>query len=1205
MADVSWTLEQQQVLDHRNSTLLVSAAAGSGKTAVLVERLIRRICDKEQTNINEFLIVTFTNAAATEMKGKIYSAITDKLIKNPYNRRLRRQLSLLADAQINTVHGFCQSLLREHFEMCHLAPDFRIADDQEAKTLEETTLDSLIEEMYTEGNQDFLSLVDVLSAERDDRNFVAVILDMYKKLRSHPFPELWISHQLKELDAACTLDPAQTIFGKTIISYALSELKRIRTSYKSALDTINNDSEISKAYGDAFLADRDEMETLHTMLEHGNWDQIYNTLWNIEHLSLHAIRGYEDKATLEAIKSVRENWKSCVKTFRERYFTVTAQEALLDFQRTSPLCHALFNIVSAFDKRFSDVKRQHNVLDFSDLEHFAVSLLVESYHDGKVTPTPLAVDLSQRYAEIMVDEYQDTNEVQDAIFKAISKKETNLFMVGDIKQSIYGFRLADPFIFLDKYLSFSDTPNEFEARKILLSKNFRSRPQVLDSVNYIFKSIMTSQLGDVDYSSKEYLYHGKPYPETSADLSSELLIVETKDLEEKGSFAEAKAVAKRIKELLAEHFPVTDSNSGELRSVEANDIVILLRSLSTKVDDYIDALAQYGIPCRSEVSQPLLETQECNTALSFLTVLDNPDNDIALVAILRCPVYRFTTDDLARIRVANKYVSYYTALRTYAESGDSESLKNRCISLLSDIDEMRMRAGDMTVGRFLWYLYDKTNLLSVYGSFLDGTQRQTNLVALFDLARRYEQAGYKGLYAFTHFIERLRSSANSTKIGTPSQADTKSVRIMSIHKSKGLEFPIVFVPDCAKQFNMSDTQNTVLLHAKLGIGFKAREESRRIEYPTIARHAISLSIRHETLSEELRILYVAMTRAKEKLILSANVKNFDNYRSKLETTLSHETISPALLITSNNILPWIMYPLVLLDKSNLSTNEDSGAYWNVRVFTSEDESADTMTKFTDNMETSIPLDTKYQTLLEKTEKYVYPYIDATNTPSKATATELKNKNFVTIPNEDEVTILVPKPTQRNRKPSFLSDKALTPSQRGTAHHLAMQFIDFDRIWNIESIQKELLRLRSFGFLTKAQTDAINPQKLLAFFESDIGKALLGAKEYFRERKFSLLAAPATVDAVLEGKPLDPKDEDIDFNDKLLIQGVIDCYFISNGEITLIDFKTDHCRVGMETEIVERYRTQMRLYAYALERITGIPVTKTYLYLFDADLPLLV
>ncbi len=1194
MADVSWTSEQQEVLDHRDSTLLVSAAAGSGKTAVLVERLIRRICDVEGANINEFVIVTYTNAAAAEMKEKIYSAISDRLIKNPSNKKLRRQLSLLADAQISTVHGFCQSLLREFFEVCHLSPDFRIADEHETKMLKESVLDDLIEHLYTEGNEDFLALVDVLSAERDDKRFVRIILETYEKLRSHPFPDLWMKEQLRELDNGCALDPTQTIYGKTILSYAMSKLTRIRTSYLSATKTVDGDAIISTAYGNAFSDDFHSIKTLITLMENGEWDDIYNAVWSIEFQSLNAIKDYDDKETLESLKKVRQNWKSLLNEFREKYFTVSAHEAQNDFQITAPLGHTLFNVVSAFDERFSAAKRQKNVLDFSDLEHFAVSLLVKSFENGKVVPTPLAIDLSKRYTEIMVDEYQDTNEVQDAIFKAISKNETNLFMVGDIKQSIYGFRLADPFIFLDKYLSFSESKESGKERKILLSKNFRSRGQVLDSVNYIFKNVMSSEFGDVDYTTDEYLYHGKPYPETTADLSSEFLIVETEDADEKGAVLEADAVAGRINQLLCEHYPVTDSKTGLLRDVQPGDIVILLRSLSSKFDSYANALERYGIPCQSEVTHPLLEMEECNAALSFLSVLDNPDDDISLVAVLRCPVYRFTTNDLARIRVANKKVSYYNSLRTYAESGDCEDLRNRCALVLADFDEMRMRAGDMTVGRFLWYLYDKTSLMALYGAFPNGTQRQANLIALFDFARRYEHAGYKGLYSFTHFIERLRST-DSSKIGTPAQADSKAVRIMSIHKSKGLEFPIVIVPDCAKPINMQDLTVPVLIHAKLGIGFKAREAKRRIEYPTLARQAIALRTRHETLSEELRILYVAMTRAKEKLIMSANVKNYEDYVSKLTLTLSHESLSPALLTAGNTVLPWLMYPLV-------SKDNDETSCWRIDVI-SNSEQAEVVSSCDEAENDTLALSDRHRDILDITASYVYPYTDASNTPSKATATGLKGITF--DGNEDTVEIATSSPPRKMSKPSFLSDKVLSPSQRGTAHHMAMQFIDFSRVTDLDSVRKELLRLHALGFLTKAQTDAVECEKILAFFQSDIGKALLGAKEYFRERKFSLLASPATVEAVLTGKKTDEFVEDIDADDKLLIQGVIDCYFISDGMITLIDFKTDRCRVGMEKEIAERYRNQMRLYAYALERITGLPVKNTYLYLFDTDTAVLV
>jgi len=1197
MANVSWTDQQRKVLEHRGGSLLVSAAAGSGKTAVLVERLIRRICDAtDGADIDSFLIVTFTSAAAAEMKTKIYAAISERLSQDPSNRRLRRQLTMLPNAQINTVHAFCQSLLREHFESLSLSPDFRIADEFETNALKETVLNTLIEEAYSDGDPAFLRFVDVLSAARNDRRMVSVVTETYEKLRSHPFPQKWAAQQLTELERACHSDPAETVFGKTILTHALNTLQPLKTSYRSAMEQIQDDPALSKGYLPAFEADLAAMEQLDIQLHSGSWDDIVSYLTMITFVDLKPVRNC-DKQTKEALKALRETWKKLVVSLQDKYFTVTAAEAQEDFRITFPLARTLFDLVERFETAYSEAKRRKNILDFSDLEHFTVDLLVKESANGTVTPTELAHTLSQRYTEVMVDEYQDTNEVQDSIFKAISKHESNLFMVGDIKQSIYRFRLADPMIFRSKYASYAEDAAEGQPRKIILSKNFRSRPEVLDSVNFIFKSVMSDELGDLNYTPTEYLYHGAPYPETQTDLSTEFLFVETGDSDESAAKLEAEQVARRIRCMIENGDLITDSRTKTLRPVTYGDVVILLRSQTAKSVVYANALSALGIPCRSEASEPLLDTIECSTAISFLTVIDNAANDLALVSVMRSPMYRFTTDELASIRAASKDSSYPEAVSRYAANGEMTVLKEKCAKLLTDINDLRIRVANMTVGRLLWHLYDRMNFLAYYGAFPDGLQRQTNLIALFDLAGRFEKIGYKGLYAFIRFLERLRENGSSEKISVPKSADAKAVTIMSIHKSKGLEFPVVIIPDCAKSFNMQDLTVPVLLHAKLGVGFKAREAERRVEYPTLARQAIALQTRKETLSEELRILYVAMTRAKEKLILSANVKDQTAYLEKLRKALAFSELTPALLTSENSILPWIIYPL-LGSRGDPST-EDSGLWW--RIDTVQPEPVSTVSVETEKVQVETnELPKEYASILTQMQSYVYPHPDAANTPSKATATGLKGRYLDSEANLDAVSVPQKKAVKTLRKPKFLSQDALTPTERGIAHHLVMQFMDFSKADSVDSIRDEIRRLFAGGFLTKAQADAVEPQTILAFFQSVLGQKLRTADHVYRELKFSLLTSPEAINALLAGTPLDPAHENIDPADKILLQGVIDCYFETDGQLTLIDFKTDLYRPGAEQQIAQKYRPQLACYAYALKRMTGKPVSEKHLYLFHGD-----
>ena len=1196
MADVKWTDSQKQVLDHRGSSLLVSAAAGSGKTAVLVERVIQRICDpNERADIDRFLIVTFTAAAAAEMKAKIYAAITDRLSKDPSNRRLRKQLGLLQHAQINTVHGFCQSLLREHFEMLSLSPDFRIADELESDAMKAAALNELIETAYAEANPAFHALVDALSAARDDRRMVEVIKETYEKLRSHPFPAVWETETLLELERACHLEPTETIYGKVLLSEAQESLLSVKTAYVSAIEHMREDPSLSKGYLPAFEADFAAMELLETQLCTGTWDTITAFFSELRFIALKSSPKC-DKQVLNSLKALRERWKDLVKELQEKYFTVTAVEAQADFRQTLPLARTLFELVDRFEKAYSATKRRRNVLDFSDLEHFSIALLVRESRNGVITPTSLAEEISCRYTEIMVDEYQDTNEVQDSIFKAISQKESNLFMVGDIKQSIYGFRLADPMIFLNKYKTFSDTPAAGKPRKIVLSRNFRSRMEVLDSINFIFRVVMSNAFGDLDYTPTEYLYHGKDYPDTTMDISTELLITETGDAETPGVQLEAASVAKRIRRMIDGCDQITDRKTGTLRPVEYGDIVILLRSQSGKAIEYTNILQQYGIPCRSDTSEPLLETVECSTVLAFLSVIDNTANDITLTAVMRSPMYRFTTDELAVIRTVSKHTPYSDAVSAYAESGEQQDIQKKCQQLLADIDTLRIRAGNMTVGRLLWHLYDSMQLLTRYGAYPNGAQKQTNLIALFDLARKFEQMGYKGLYAFIRFIDRLRDSGGSGKIAVPKITNEKAVTIMSIHKSKGLEFPVVILPDCSKTINLQDLRETLLIHSNLGVGFKAREATRHIEYPTLARLAIGCRSRREILSEELRILYVAMTRAKEKLILSAHVKDYTAYTEKLSASLSYTELSPSILRSENCILPWILYPL--LGSRGTPVDSDSGIFWRIEVIPHSDaESAAEQPTAASDRSKFVPT---YEETDLHIKTFVYPHAEAANLPSKITATGLKGRVFDTETNADAVSIPLNAQPRHPKKPRFLLETSMSATERGIAHHLVMQFMDFTKTDSIASVRAEILRLFAHGFLTKAQADAVDPAKILAFFQSSLGQMLCGADQVYRELKFSLLAAPKTIGAIVAGKTPDPIFESVDSTDKLLLQGVIDCYFEKDDVLTLIDFKTDLLAPGTEQLAAERYRPQLASYAYALERITGKPVTQTYLYLFHTN-----
>ena len=1183
--DIVYTPEQREAICNRGGALLVSAAAGSGKTRVLVERLLSRVTgENERCDIDDFLVITYTRAAAAELRGKIRGEIARRLARDPTNRHLRRQSALCHRAQISTIHGFCTEVLRENAGQAGITPDFRVADEGECTLIRESVLEDVLNERYERIDEipEFSLLVDTMSAGRDDSKLVRLVLDAHGKLQSHADPGKWIDGQLEMLDLSGTHDAGETVWGRLVMAraqktalYWLEEMRRTYEKMRAFPDFL-------KAYGDSFLASIDGISSFARALSE-DWD----TAAELSDVAFPTARisGYE------AFKAVRTKCKKAMESLRDT-FSCRSSELIEDMEAVRPAVSELLRLVRDFDAAYGKEKRRRGLVDFSDQEHLTVRLLL----DGEGAPTPLAREISRRFEEIMVDEYQDVNEVQDLIFQAVSKDAKNIFMVGDVKQSIYRFRLADPSIFLRKYLRYPDigAAAEDEARRVILPDNFRSRAGILQAVNFLFKNIMSTDCGEMDYTKREYLKAGAAFP-PSGEPSVELAVIsahrseETDDEENLAKTdLEARCVARRIEELVTGGFAVSDGQ-GEMRPACYGDIVILLRSPKNKAERYAAALMERCIPVSLNQSENFYETVEISVTISLLSVIDNPLQDIPLISVLRSSVYGFTPDELAAIRSCDRTRDFYLALVTAAETDE------KCRAFLSELDGYRRLAPELSSDRLIWHIYGKTGMLAVMGAMKNGPERRDNLMTLYETARRFEANGYRGLFSFITYLTRLMERGEEPAERSRAAAGN-CVQIMSVHKSKGLEFPVVFLADTAKRLNFADARSPLLIHPALGVGAKRLDLSRRIEYPTLARLAVGDKIVGETLSEEMRILYVAMTRAREKLILLASYTDAEKELKKLLPD-DPGPIAPEVLLHTKSAADWIVMAALRRRESDAlrfgaesAVVRDEGEPWLVRLIGASEI---VRPRNRCDLPGEEPVSASEEDIRALAAKFsfVYPHQAAVNLPSKLTATELKGRfSDIEAAEEADATVadIEQRRTQNMRRPDFITRrKGLSPAEKGTALHLVMQYIDYEKCTGEDSIRREIGELVRRDMITPEQGRAVDPRKIDAFFRSELGRRVLTADRVYRELKFSLLVPAGTV--VPEGG-----------DDEILFQGVIDCCIEEEGVLTIIDFKTDLVNETTVSERANLYLPQIMSYARAMERMTKKPVESRILYFFALD-----
>ena len=1179
MGDIQLTPQQLGAVEDRGGSLLVSAAAGSGKTKVLVERVFAYL-QEEHCHIDDFLIITFTRAAAAELRSKLAAELARRVAAEPENGHLRQQMFRVYQADIKTVDGFCASLLREHVHLLEpvdgrsLTPDFRILDESECTLLKERALEQALEHFYQrieQGDEGCRLLAETLGFGRDDRGLALLVPEVHAKLQSHPYPEKWLA-QAAEGWRELPQRLADSVYGRTIMDDTVRRALYWAGRLERAARDMEGCQPVFDAYADRFLEAAAQLREYETAAQKG-WDEMSRV--DVTFRKLGAVRGEENGDSKAAAKAVWDKCKAAVKKLSAPYQTAES-ELLDDLRAIAPAMEALLELTADFDRRFQAEKVRRNAMDFSDQEHYAVRLLAGE--DG--TPTELGEQVSHRYREIMVDEYQDTNEVQNCIFRAVSRQGENIFAVGDVKQSIYRFRLAEPGIFLEKYRTYLDAEDAApgQPRRRVLSRNFRSRREVLDAANFVFAAIMSREMGELDYTEEQYLHFGAAYYPDAPERETEFHYLSVEDTPEQRfdrAEAEARFTARRIRQLLDGGFPVRGGD-GELRPVEPEDIVILMRSPSARLAVFTAALEREGIPCDGGESEDFFSAMEIAVVLSLLEIVDNPRQDVPLIAVLRSPLVGMSADRLAEIRALQPEGDYYEAL-CRDEGEDAQAF-------LSLLRELRHASREMAADKLLWYCYDRCRVEAIFGAMADGAQRQARLTALYDYVRRLVQSGRTGLFDCVSHLRRLLENGDAPAI-TAARA-SGGVRIMSVHKSKGLEFPVVVLADLNRSFNRQDLDRPVLVHPQLGVGAERVETERRIRYDTVSKSALALTLEREAKAEELRILYVAMTRAQEKLIMVCSRKNPEKHLREL-AALTELPVPPEAVSGANCPGDWLL--LTLLNTFQASelhgfagvrpselTEAPAGVTVHLHRIGGEETEGTASPAAEDAGESP---DTTPDTA---SLGFVYGHRAATVTPSKVTATQLKGR---AIDEEIAEGTLPRRRESAPERPRFLQEKrGLTGAERGTAMHLVMQFLPLDTAAKPRAVAEVIDGLRRRRLLTPEQAAALDVPALVRFLASPLAERIRNAPRLWREYRFALLTDAGIYDGDAAGE-------------EMLLQGVADCVFETESGLAVVDFKTDRVQTAEVQQRAEVYRAQLDAYAGALSRILERPVTERILYFF--------
>lgn len=1160
---MAWTSKQLQAMTQKGNNILVAAAAGSGKTAVLVERIINKITN-EKIDIDKLLIVTFTNAAATEMRERVLDAIYKKLEEEPDNLNLRKQIILLNKSNISTIHAFCLEVIKNNFYRIDVSPNFRLASTPEIELLRMETLEQTFDELYESKDAEFINLINTYCSYRDDDDLKEIILKIYKYTQSMPFPEEWLNEHVEKFNMKeCTEDFAKTEWGKILIENAKEVIQEAIKALKQQAVKLQQDEMLIKWN----IIINEDIDNLEKLLNINTWDELYNQIADIKFRTWAQDKKIESDIKDEA-KEIRDKVKSQINDLKNKIFLYNSHQATKDIYEMYRILVNIERVIHKFSQNYQQIKKEKNIIDFNDIEHFALKILIEKDEFGNYVPTEIAEKYQEKFIEIAIDEYQDSNEIQEYILNTISRGN-NIFMVGDVKQSIYKFRQSRPELFIEKY-------NTYKENKIQLYSNFRSRDNILNLTNIIFENIMSKNFGNIEYDESEYLNLGLEYPEdkTKKLLNGipELNIIDLNSIEEdeeeelniENTVLEAKFVANKIQELINSNYYVFDKKVG-YRKLQLKDIVILLRKTINIASIYEKEILGLGYPVFSDIGTNYFESMEIQIIINLLKIIDNPDNDIALVSILRSPIWEFTDNELLEIKMLKRNESFYKSLVANKESKNIE-LRKKVTNFLEDIEDFSEKQEYLKLDELIWYIYEKTGFYTYVSLMKNGNIKVANLKMLFEKAKDYEQGSFKGLYNFIKFIDKVTKTGSD--MGAPKLIGENEdvIRIMSIHKSKGLEFPVVFLSGTGNQFNMMDLNEKILLHPKIGIGPKYINYERKIQYNTLAKEAIKIQTKKEVLEEEMRLLYVALTRSREKLIITGINKNLEkSSKSKLETinaNLSKGKIDISNLKKAKSYLDWMELVNLFDDRMKKLIK--------VNIYSPKDIVKKEEIK-----------EEKKQINIE--ERPINPEIN------KILTWEYSRKELTTIEGKSSVSKITKQKEEEKivcelKKPKFMEEKLqLSRAEIGTAVHLVLQKLDFKANYDKEKIEKLLQDLVLRKIMTENQMKAISREKILNFIKSDLFQEIQKAKQVFKEQPFYI---------TIPVKQIYEKD----IEENILVQGIIDLYCINEkDEIILVDYKTDYVPNKDEQYLIEKYEGQLELYKKAIERAVQQKVAHTYIY----------
>ena len=1204
---VKWTDEQQQVIDLRNRNILVSAAAGSGKTAVLVERILTMITEGDAPiDVDNLLVVTFTRAAAMEMKERILSALEKRLESDLANEHLQRQTTFIHNAQINTIHGFCGYVIKNYFHLIDLDPNYRIAEEGELKLLRMEVVQAVLEDAYEENNEEFLNFIEWYAPGKRDEAIEEIILRLHEFAMSHPWPRKW----LEECQSIYSNEPKGTKWFAKMLEDITLNLAEARTITEQNI-ALAQQSDGPYMYMEALLADFEMIKALAAEDEYENLSRL------IRHREIMKLSSKADKnvsaAKRKQIQNKRKELKGILDTLTELYFYAEPTKVWQDITTCEPIVKVLVGLTLDFKERFVAKKRQRNILDYSDMEHLVLSILVTE-KDGIATPTMAANELSECFAEIMIDEYQDSNYVQEMILSSVSKQSqgiNNIFMVGDVKQSIYRFRLARPELFMEKHHSY--TKEDSECQKIDLHKNFRSRSEVLDVVNYLFKRIMHESLGGITYDNEAALNVGATFASGNDEefAKAEILIIDKDDelLKDKDNVdareIEGRAIANRIKEIVGNQ-EVLDKETGSYRKARYRDCVVLLRTITGWGDTFSKVLLDQGIPAYVTSRTGYFSAMEVVTVLNYLHICDNPRQEIPFTAILRSPIVGCSDLELAQIKSTYPKDKIYDATaKYYVENGEGE-LAEKLQTFYETFNEVRNKVPYTPIHELIRDILEVTH----YGQFVTampaGDQRSANIKMLVEKAMEFEKTSYRGLFNFIRYIEYLQKfKVDYGEVNvTGEQEDT--VRIMSIHQSKGLEFPIVFVSGMGKNFNQSDSRETIVLHPDYGIGTGNVNPESRLKVPTLLKQVIRRQVTAENLGEEMRVLYVALTRAKEKLIITGTISKFEQRVQACVNALQRgeEHLSYVERLKAMDYWAWILPAVAKCTSFAKFYRQYDIEYSEAKM---EDEridihligAGDLVTKevahqaisnvnreFLQHLDERGVIDEKVLAKLDDKFAYVYPYESQIKVPVKVTVSELKAQMKQLAEEEGttyqaDIIPLVPRFIEAEQED-------ITGADRGNAYHRVMECLDFTKLDSKECIANQLELLHDNKAIDDITKAVVSLEDIWQFANSHLGQRMKVAAanhQLYKEQPF-VMSVPAT-----------EKDSSFSAEDTILVQGIIDVFFYEGDNIIVADYKTDKVKVGDEEKLTEKYSKQLEYYANAIERITGKKVTEKIIYSF--------